>query len=84
MHSHERGGGDVFSSLLSLVAQQENGHRHLKWNVHRKTGMYMFDLNQCTESADSMGDRRADSHQTCTFQCFILTGDLSKIGSAWS
>ena len=44
----------------------------------------MFDPNRCTELADSMGDRRADSDQTCTFQCVILTGNPSQIGSACS
>ena len=39
----------------------------------------MFDLNWWTESADSMGDGSANSDQTCTFQCVILTGDPSKI-----
>ena len=39
----------------------------------------MFDLKM---AVDSLGDRSADSDQTCTFQCIIPTGDLSKIRSA--
>ena len=37
--------------------------------------MYMFDLQSALQAADCT----ADPDQTCTFQCLIPTGDLSKI-----
>ena len=46
----------------------------INWNVHVSS----------ESAADSMGDRGADSDQTSTFQCLIITGDLSDIRLAWS
>ena len=41
----------------------------------------MFDLQSAPQSSDCSAKYSADSDQTCTFQCLIPMGNVSKIPS---